>query len=58
MKKILYVGMDVHKENISTACAAEGEEVRHYGTMPNHLAALGFGSPQTGRNGTSSVLRV
>jgi transposase len=40
-EKILYVGMDVHKENISIACAAEGEEVRHYGTIPNHFAALG-----------------
>jgi transposase len=40
MKKVLYVGMDVHKESISIACASEGEEVRHYGTIPNHLTAL------------------
>jgi transposase len=40
MKKILYVGMDVHKESISIACAAEGEDIRHYGTIPNFLAAL------------------
>jgi hypothetical protein len=36
-EKILYAGMDVHKENISIACTAEGEEVRHYGTIPNHF---------------------
>jgi transposase len=40
MKKILYVGMDVHKETISIACATEGEDIRHYGTIPNHFAAL------------------
>jgi transposase len=40
MKKILYVGMDVHKESISIACGAEGEDIRHYGTIPNHFAAL------------------
>ena len=40
MKKILYVGMDVHKESISIACVAEGEDIRHYGTIPNHLTAL------------------
>jgi transposase len=40
MKKILYVGMDVHKESIALACGAEGEEIRHYGTIPNRLAAL------------------
>jgi transposase len=40
MKKILYVGMDVHKENIAIASTAQGEEIRHYGTIPNHLTAL------------------
>jgi transposase len=40
MKKVLYVGMDVHKKTISIACAAEGEDIRHYGTIPNHFAAL------------------
>ncbi|MDR0826800.1 MAG: IS110 family transposase [Desulfovibrio sp.] len=32
--------MDVHKESISIATAGEGEEVRHYGTCPNHFDAL------------------
>jgi transposase len=40
MKKILYVGMDVHKESIAIACGAEGEEIRYYGTIPNYLASL------------------
>jgi hypothetical protein len=40
MKKILYVGMDVHKESIAIACGAEGEEIRYYGTISNHFAAL------------------
>jgi transposase len=40
MKKILYVGMDVHKETISIACGAEGEEIRQFGTIPNNSAAL------------------
>jgi transposase len=40
MKKILYVGMDVHKESIAIACGAEGEEIRHYGVIPNHFEAL------------------
>jgi hypothetical protein len=30
-EKILYASMDVHKENISIACAAEGEDIRHSG---------------------------
>jgi hypothetical protein len=25
---------------ISIACATEGEDIRHYGTIPNHFAAL------------------
>jgi hypothetical protein len=34
MKKILYVGMDVHKNSIDIALAEEGTaEVRHYGRM-------------------------
>jgi transposase len=40
MKTILYVGMDVHKESISIACAAEGEDIRQYGTISNNLAVL------------------
>jgi hypothetical protein len=40
MKKVLYVGMDVHKESISIACGAEGEDIRHYGTISNHFGAL------------------
>ena len=33
MKKLLYVGMDVHKESIVIACAGEGEDVRVLGTI-------------------------
>ena len=40
MKKILYVGMDVIKESISIACGAGGEDIRHYGTTPNHFELL------------------
>lgn len=41
MKKVLYVGLDVHKESISAAVAANGEEeVRYVGTIPNNSAAL------------------
>jgi len=40
MKSLLYVGMDVHKETIVVACAAEGEEVRVVGTIANTAAAL------------------
>jgi transposase len=40
MKKILYVGLDVHKETISIACGSEGEDIRHFGTIPNNAAAL------------------
>jgi hypothetical protein len=40
MKKILYVGMDVHKETITVACGSEGEEIRYFGTIPNNSAAL------------------
>ncbi len=40
MKKLLYVGMDVHKESIVMACGGEGEEIRVLGTIPNTSAAL------------------
>lgn len=41
MKKILYVGLDVHKESISVAVAAnDEEEVRFLVTIPNHFTAL------------------
>ena len=40
MKKLLYVGMDVHKESIVIACAGEGEEVRVLGTIVNTSIAL------------------
>ena len=40
MKRILYVGMDVHKEIIVIACASEGEEIRELGTIANNSAAL------------------
>ena len=40
MKNLLYVGMDVHKETITVACASEGEEVRVIGTIANTAAAL------------------
>jgi hypothetical protein len=36
MKKILYVGLDVHKETISIACGSEREDIRHFGTIPNN----------------------
>jgi len=41
MKSVLYVGMDVHKETIAIACAAEGEEIRVVDTIANTAAALG-----------------
>lgn len=41
MKRILYVGLDVHKESISVAVAAKGEEeVRYIGTIQNNSNAL------------------
>lgn len=41
MKKILYVGLDVHKESISVAVAGKGEEeVRYSKTIPNNPAAV------------------
>ena len=41
MKKILYVGLDVHKETISAAVAAQGEEeVRYLGVIANNSVAL------------------
>ena len=40
MKNLLYVGMDVHKETITVACASEGEEIRMVGTIVNTAAAL------------------
>ena len=40
MKNLLYVGMDVHKETITVACASEGEEIRVVGTIVNTAAAL------------------
>jgi len=41
MKKVLYVGLDVHKETISVAFAPHGEEeVRFVGTFPNNSMVL------------------
>lgn len=41
MKKILYVGLDVHKESISVATATHGEEeVRFWGTISNNSTSL------------------
>ena len=40
MKRILYVGMDVHKETITLACASDGEEIRELGTIANTSTAL------------------
>ena len=40
MKKVLYVGLDVHKETISAAVATQGEEeVRYLGAIANHSVA-------------------
>jgi transposase len=40
MRNLLYVGMDVHKETITIACASEGEDIRVAGTIANTAAAL------------------
>ena len=40
MKKVLFVGMDVHKNSINVAIAEEGGETRHYGKIPGELKAL------------------
>jgi len=40
MEKILYVGMDVHKNTIAMACAAQDEAVTMLGIIPNTFAAL------------------
>lgn len=41
MKKILYVGMDVHKDSINIALAEEGMgEIRHYGKILGTVSAL------------------
>jgi hypothetical protein len=42
MKKILYVGMDVHAETIAVAVAESGREgeLRSLGTIPNRLEAV------------------
>lgn len=40
MKNILYVGLDVHKADISIAYASGNEEVRHYGTIANTGVSL------------------
>jgi transposase len=40
MKSVLYVGMDVHKETITLACASAGEEIRVVGKIANTTASL------------------
>ena len=41
MKRILYVGLDVHKETLTAAVAPHGEEeVRFIGTFSNNTLAL------------------
>ena len=46
-KSLLFVGLDVHAQNIAIALAeGGGGEARHYGTIPNDLHAL---EPTEGR---------
>mgnify|MGYP000281519957 CR=1 FL=1 len=46
-KSLLFVGLDVHAQNITIALAeGGGGEARHYGTIPNDLHAL---EPTEGR---------
>jgi len=35
MKRVKFVGLDVHAETIAVAVAAQGEEVRFLGVLPN-----------------------
>ncbi len=40
MRNVRYVGLDVHKADICISYARVGEEVCHYGTIPNTVEAL------------------
>jgi transposase len=40
MKKLRFVGLDVHAETIAVAVAEPGGEVRSLGTIPNRVESI------------------
>ena len=56
MKRVKFVGLDVHAETIAVAVAEEGGELRSLGVLPNREEAVRKLVQQAGAGGGVAVL--
>ena len=56
MKRVKFVGLDVHAETIAIAIAEQDGEVRSLGVIPNREDSLRKVAKKTGNDGGAAVL--